>query len=186
LPLGAAVVSAWLAQASADVETKVGHTELSADGKRAIRFRQIGKGQCQLEALRGNTPDFVLNQCLGTIDDLYFISNDGSRFWVLFTLPPKPKAAQHRPPQEVDAPPIDDLQNTVVAILFDRRGNAIRSKRLSDIAVTKKDRAHVRQLQTHFEWLEGVAGVPGRRPRLNPKNQVELEMIGGKTYTLAF
>jgi hypothetical protein len=185
------LVALALAGTGVAADPKVSHTELSANGKFGIRLRQLGKGECQVEILRGNTPDFVLNKCVGTVDDLYFISNDGSRFWTLYVLPRKSRFEQTDPIKENDQPTdtwqnSDTWQDSVVAVLFNRHGQVIQSKRLADIVVSKKDRARIRQFHSHFQWLEGVSGIRGKPPRVNSQNKVALEIIGGKTYTLSF
>lgn len=161
-------------------EPKSTPARASANGEWTIRMTDFGDGVCRIEAQRQTSIAWILDRCLGTVDDLFLISNTGQRFWVLKTLPEKP------PPVKVKgrARP-QSWEGVVVARLFDKDGNLLQERRAADL-VAGRHREEVRHLARHFKWLEGVVGVPGKGPRLNDKNQVELETVGSRTVKLAF
>jgi hypothetical protein len=122
--------------------------------------------------------------CVGTVDDLYFASNDGERFWLI-----KPLAemgtkgtVQVKGKKKVRIPA---WANTTVAVLYDKTGQRVRERRLPDF-VSPKDFGEVRQLKGHFKWLEGTLGIPGKGPRLTDEEKVEFEVVGGKKHQLTF
>jgi len=73
----------------------------------------------------------------------------------------------------------------VVAVLYDRLGNVLAERKLSDL-VPKSGIRKVRKLDRRFVWLEGVLGVPGKEPRVNDRNQVEFETVEPRTWRLGF
>ncbi len=73
-----------------------------------------------------------------------------------------------------------------VAALYGRNGSKMKSMQLNDFVKTRAGLKDVRQLERHFKWLEGVAGVPGKAPRLNDAGQVELETVEPKSFKLQF
>jgi hypothetical protein len=72
----------------------------------------------------------------------------------------------------------------VVATLFDRQGRLLSERTLHDFMARRFDK--LRDLDSRFSWLEGVVGVPGRRPRITEANQVEFETVEPKQYRLDF
>ncbi|MFZ5468912.1 MAG: hypothetical protein ACOZIN_05680 [Myxococcota bacterium] len=168
-----AVAMTLVLAAPAAAEETVGRTQISSDGARGIRFVHVGKGQCRIEAVSGTEVTWKLEECVGSIDDLYFISNDGERFWVLTPLPQKPKGKKVR------------WDSAVVARLFDKEGTLLQVKSLRDL-VPPKGREAVRQLKKHFKWLEGVVDVPGKGPRVAEGDQVEFETVDRRTVRLRF
>jgi hypothetical protein len=161
---------ALVVSASAAAEPKSSKAQVSSNGAFAIRLTELEKDKCQLEVLRNADVVWSLPRCVGTPDDLYFVSDDGERFWVLYTLPQKSTK---------------DWWNVPVARLYERAGTVVQSRRAVDV-IPSKGRSEVRQLGKHFKWLEGVLGVPGRGPRVTDKNQVELETVGTHTVRLSF
>lgn len=171
---------AWIAllcAAPALAAERAGRAISSADGLYAIRFVEGGAGRCRIEALKGQEVTWALEQCLGTIDDVYLISTDGERFWQIRTLPETPA----RRKGEKMAPQF----RAVVAVLYDKTGKALRTKRLEDF-LQRYRLGLVRQLDRHFKWLEGVMGVPGKGPRITDDNQVEFETVAQKSHRLKF
>jgi hypothetical protein len=156
----------------------------SSNGVWSIQLVQSGPEQCRVEATRDADPAWTLERCVGTVEDLYFISNDGERFWVLRVLPktpplPKQKGTKAKPP-----PPGTPFISAQVAALFDKQGNVLVERTLKDFLQRRFDK--LRDLETHFCWLEGELGVPGRRPRMTDNNQVEFETVEPKTFRLDF
>ena len=159
-------------------EPKSSRTRVSGNGSYGIRMVETGKDQCHVEVLKESEPLWQIDRCIGSIDDFYFVSNDGTRFWLLRATPEKPGAPKGKkrglPWYQVE-----------VATLYDGQGNAIQSRRLMDL-VPGKDRDKVRQLGKHFVWLEGVGEIPGKGPRINDAGQVEFEVAGSHTEKLNF
>lgn len=149
----------------------------SANGLYAIRFVQEAPGKCRVEAQKDQDVVWTVPQCLGTVDDLFFISNSGERFWQIRPLPeipPKVKGDKKSP-----------LMRAVVAVLYEKDGRVLRSMRLDDF-LARHRLALVRQLEHHFKWLEGTFDIPGKGPRVTDKDEVELDTVAQKTHTLKF
>jgi hypothetical protein len=156
----------------------------SSNGVWSIQLVESAPERCRVEATRDADPAWTLERCVGTVDDLFFISNDGERFWVLRVLPrtppsPKPKGSKPKPP-----PPGEPFTSAQVATLFDKQGNVLAERTLKDFLKRRFDK--LRDLESHFCWLEGELGVPGRRPRITDTNQVEFETVEPKTFRLDF
>jgi len=155
---------------------RTSRSQTSATGVYSIHLVELSKDSCRLEIMEETKLATRIDRCLGTVDDLYFIANNGQRFWVVRSTPEKPKDAR---------PNATAWTSVVVASLYDRTGKLLRSVRLSQL-VPSKSRSKVRQLDRHFLWLQGVAGVPGTMPRVNNQNEVELEPVNTKTVHLKF
>ena len=170
---------AWIALlcAAPALAEHAGRAISSVDGMYAIRFVEVGPGKCRIEALKGQEVAWSLEQCLGTIDDIYLISQDGERFWQIRALPETP----NRRKGEKVSPHF----RAVVAVLYDKTGKALRTKRLEDF-LQRYRLGLVRQLGHHFKWLEGVMGIPGKGPRITDDNQVEFETVAQKSHRLKF
>ncbi|MBI3182764.1 MAG: hypothetical protein HYZ28_11555 [Myxococcales bacterium] len=175
------LICSSLVAASASAEPKQGKEQASADGSYSIRLTQLSEGACTLEVRKGSQVVWSLERCLGTVDDLFFVSNSGERFWLLRTIPQKPP--EKRSKSKKPRPPAWTL--TEVAVLYDREGNALERKQLGELLPARL-REEVRHLERHFKWMEGVLGVPGKMPRVNDLNQVELETVGTKSVKLPF
>ena len=166
-------------------------TRASSNAEYGIVMRVEGEGKCRIEATRDTDVAWTLPRCLGTVDDLYFISNSGQRFWVLAALPkslPPPSGTPVSESQKKNArkkPPFDPYGPVEVAVLYDRLGNVIAQKKLKDV-LPRSANGKVRRLDRRFVWLEGVLGVPGKEPRVNDRNQVEFETVEPKTLRLGF
>ncbi len=161
-------------------EPKKSKTTVSARGDYSVRLVELGPKQCRLEVLKESTPAWHLERCVGTVDDLYFVSNDGARVWVVKTIP------QKAPVRRGKRTKYPDWTYVEVAALYGRDGSKLKSKQLHDFVKSRDGLNDVRQLESHFKWLEGVAGVPGKAPRLNDAGQVELETIEPKGFKLEF
>ena len=156
-----------------------------------IVMRVEAPGKCRVEVSRDTDVAWTLPRCLGTVDDLYFVSDSGELFWVLAALPKSIPAPAGTSPShsksstKKKSPPFDPYGPVVVARLYDRLGNVVSSRRLSELLPTGAHRK-LRKLDRRFVWLEGVLGVPGREPRTNEQNQVEFETVEPKTWRLEF
>jgi hypothetical protein len=185
LLLQAAVAAPALAEESQS------RTRASSNAEYGIVMRVEEKGKCRIEATRDTDVAWTLPRCLGTVDDLYFISNSGERFWVLAALPKSlpppgpPPSSESQKKAEKKKPPFDPYGPVEVAVLYDRLGNVIAQKRLKDW-LPRSANGKVRKLDRRFVWLEGVLGVPGKEPRVNDRNQVEFETVEPKTVRLDF
>jgi hypothetical protein len=173
-----AVAGCLAAAAAWGEDPKQTRLQVSGNGSFGVRMTQPGADQCHLEVLKDNEPLWSLDKCVGTVDDLFFVSNDGQRVWVLKATPEKP------------GPPKGKKKGTPwyqveVATLYDAQGNPVQSRRLMDL-VQPAERDKVRQLGKHFVWFEGMETLPGRKPRINDAGQVELEVAGSRTVKLNF
>ena len=164
----------------------------SSNAEYGIVMRVEGPGKCRIEVSRDTDVAWTLPRCVGTVDDLYFISNSGERFWVLAalpkSLPPPPGStpvgeAQKRAAQK--KPPFDGHGPVVVATQYDRVGNVVGQRKLGEL-LSKSAYTKLRKLDRRFVWLEGVLGIPGKEPRVNDRNQVEFETVEPKTLRLDF
>ncbi|WP_375768487.1 hypothetical protein NR798_43545 [Archangium gephyra] len=152
---------------------------VSANGTYSVRLvEQTGK--CTLEVSKESGPVWTLKQCVGGVDDLYFVSNDGERVWVFFPL--APKGTKKLPGKQYKKVPA--WANTVVAEEYDRQGR-VQERRLMSF-VSPREVSEVRELGQHLKWLEGVLGVPGKGPRLTDAGRIEFETVGGKSHQLTF
>lgn len=152
---------------------------VSPNGRYSIQLTKNADGSCRLEVVKERETAWSLNDCVGGPDDLYFVSDDGERFWVVYTLPEK---TVRRPKRAKGAA----WTYAKVAAKYDREGHVLKLKRLRDFIRTRSGLGDVRQLEKHFKWLEGEVGVPGRPPRLNDAGQVELNTLEHKQYKLQF
>lgn len=154
---------------------------VSANGAFSVRLVQHAPGKCTLEVSKESGPVWTLKQCVGGVDDLYFVSNDGERVWVLFPL--APKGTVKLPGKQYKKVPA--WANTVVAEQYDRQGGRVQERRLLSF-VGQRELSEVRQLGQHLKWLEGVLGVPGKGPRLTDAGRIEFETVGNKSHQLTF
>ena len=164
----------------------------SSNAEYGIVMRVEGPGKCRIEVSRDTDVAWTLPQCVGTVDDLYFISNSGERFWVLAalpkSLPPPPGSTPVGETQKRAAqkkPPFDGHGPVVVATQYDRVGNVVGQRKLGEL-LSKSAYTKLRKLDRRFVWLEGVLGIPGKEPRVNDRNQVEFETVEPKTLRLDF
>lgn len=168
-------------------KTRQSRMRVSHSGLYGIRMEQTGEA-CRLEVLKDSQPHWELRQCVGSPDDLYFISEDGEKFWVIYTVPQKgtkaPKVVRRKGKKAPKRYPAWTYTN--VAVQYDKSGNVLVAKQLNDFIKTGMGLQNVRQLTKHFKWLEGVVGVPGNPPRLNKEGQVELNTLEPKIFRLDF
>ena len=156
----------------------------SSNGVWSIQLVESAPEQCRVEATRDADPAWALERCVGTVQDLFFISNDGERFWVLRVLPRTPPGSKPKGNKPKQPPPGEPFVSAQVATLFDKQGNVLAERTLKDFLKRRFDK--LRDLDSHFCWLEGELGVPGRRPRITDSNQVEFETVEPKTFRLDF
>ncbi|WP_163991937.1 hypothetical protein [Pyxidicoccus caerfyrddinensis] len=170
-------------------EERKGRTRVSANGLFSVFLVEVAPGQCRLEVTKESGPVWQLPQCLGTVDDFFFVSNDGERVWVLWPLvekgkpPPPPPKVKGKKQKRPKGPPA--WANVAVAAQYDSKGNRLQEKRLTELLNTRQ-LSEVRQLTHHFKWLEGTLGIPGTGPRLTDAGVVEFEPVGGTTQRLTF
>jgi hypothetical protein len=180
-----------LAGAAAAEEAGQSRARASSNAEYGIVMRVEAPGKCRVEVTRDTDMAWTLPRCVGTVDDQYFVSNTGERFWVLAALPkslPPPDAPAVSPSQKKAArkkPPFDAYGPVVVSVLYDRLGNVIAERKLSEL-LPKSANPKLRLLGRRFVWLEGVLGVPGKEPRVNDRNQVEFETVEPRTRRLDF
>ncbi|HZI09173.1 MAG TPA: hypothetical protein VE153_02215 [Myxococcus sp.] len=164
-------------------EERKGRARVSANGLYSVRMVELAPGKCRLEVAKESGTVWQLEQCLGTVDDYYFVSNDGERVWVVWPLVEKGKGAEPRSKKQRKGPP--PWANVVVAARYGRDGQRQEEKRLPEL-VPAKHLSEVRELKHHFKWLEGTLGIPGKGPRLTDAGVVEFEPVGGTTRQLTF
>jgi hypothetical protein len=175
--------------AHAEARRSGGHA--SSNAEYGIVMREETPGRCRVEVTRDTDPLWTLPRCLGSVDDLYFVSDSGQRFWVLSAvpkkIPPSSKAAKAARTRSVhDKPPAHDAYaEVVVAVLYDRLGNVLSERRLGEF-LSPASYHKLRDLDRRFVWLEGVAGVPGHEPHVTDKNQVEFDTVERRTHRLGF
>ena len=156
----------------------------SANGLYAIRFDQVDEKTCRVVAMKDQDQAWKLDRCVATVDDLLFINNDGTRFWVLKVLPELPEAPSVRNDKPASAK-TDPMYETVVAAEYDKEGKVLQSKKLKDFLEYKR-RGLIRKLEKHFKWVQGVLDVPGKSPRVSDAELLEFEPVSGKTQQLKF
>lgn len=158
---------------------------VSANGLYSVRLVEERPGKCRVEMFKESGPLWQFSGCIGTVDDLYFASNDGERFWLIRPLVEKGTrgTVRKRGKRKVRVPA---WANAVVAVLYGRNGQKLREKRLQDFLLGSRELGEVRQMLGHFKWLEGTLGIPGKGPRLTDAAKVEFEAVGRKTYSLSF
>lgn len=171
-------------------EERKGRARVSANGLFTAMLVEEAPGKCRLEVSKESGPVWQVPQCLGSVDDYFFVSNDGERVWVLWPLVEKGKAPPPPPPvkgkkkqKRPKGPPA--WANVVVAAQYDRQGNRLQEKKLTELLTTRQ-LTEVRQLTHHIKWLEGTLGIPGKGPRLTDAGVVEFEPVGGTTQRLTF
>jgi hypothetical protein len=157
----------------------------SANGLYYARLVEEAPGKCRVEMVKESTTAWQFPGCIGTVDDFYFASNDGERFWLLRPLVEKGtrRTVEKRGKRKVRVPA---WANAVVAELYGRGGQKLQEKRLQDFLLGSKELGEVRQMKGHFKWLEGTLGIPGKGPRVTDDAKVEFEAVGTKTYRLSF
>lgn len=157
----------------------------SANGQYAIHFEQVDEKSCRVVATKDQEQAWKLDRCLATVDDLLFINNDGTRFWVVKVLPELPEAQAQAERGGERAAKTDPMYETVVATEYDKEGRVLQSKKLKDFLEYKR-RGLIRKLEKHFKWVQGVLDVPGKSPRVSDAELLELEPVSGKTQQLKF
>ncbi len=190
ITLALLLVQTALPGRAATPETGQSRGRASSNAEYGIVMRIEGEGKCRIEVTRDTDVAWTLPRCLGTVDDLYFVSDSGERFWVLAVLPksvplPPSAAVEEKKPSSKKKPPFDQYGPVAVATLYDRLGNLIAQRKLQDF-LAKSAHRKLRKLDRRFVWLEGVLGVPGKEPRVNDRNQVEFETVEPRTWRLGF
>jgi hypothetical protein len=184
------LVQTVLAGRAAAQETGQSRGRASSNAEYGIVMRIEGEEKCRIEVTRDTDVAWTLPRCLGTVDDLYFVSNSGERFWVLSVLPksvplPPSAAVEEKKRSSKKKPPFDQYGPVAVATLYDRLGNLVAQRKLQDFLGRSAHRK-LRKLDRRFVWLEGVLGVPGKEPRVNDRNQVEFDTVEPRTWRLGF
>jgi hypothetical protein len=161
--------------------SRTSRARVSANGIHTVILHEEAPGRCRLEVSTESGTGWKLEECVGGVDDLYFVSNDGQRVWVLKPL--VEKGTRKLPGKQFRKVPA--WANTVVAELYDSKGGRVEQKNLLDF-VKPAELSEVRQLNKHLKWLEGLLGVPGKGPRLSDKGRIEFEVVGGTNHQLTF
>ncbi|MFN0064213.1 MAG: hypothetical protein ACKVPX_17030 [Myxococcaceae bacterium] len=152
---------------------------VSSNGRYSVRAISPDPKTCQLEITQETEVVWESPRCFGTLDDLYFISNDGVRVWVLRALPNMAKVKNPRLLGSVAG-------RAIGAILVGKPGNVVASRTVNSFMKTVRARGKIEGLSTHFRWLQGAVGKGGKPPRSNDNNQVEFETLDGRTHRLRF
>ncbi len=161
--------------------SRTSRARVSANGLYTVVLREQSPGSCTLEVSTESGNGWKLGECVGGVDDLYFVSNDGARVWVLKPL--VEKGSRKLPGKKFRKVP--GWANTVVAELYDQKAGRVEQKNLLDF-VKPSELSEVRQLHKHLKWLEGLLGVPGKGPRLSDTGRIEFEVVGGTSHQLTF
>ncbi|MFL5318339.1 MAG: hypothetical protein ACJ790_01690 [Myxococcaceae bacterium] len=156
----------WAAAASAQESEKISKKQVSANGLYTVYLRENPDKSCLVVALKDGAPFWQLQQCVGSATDLYFISNDGQRFWVVRPLAKIQKAKKKNP-----------WGDNLVLQLYNREGE-VKSSHSAGALVPRLAWGQVRELGGHVKWVEGVNGVAGKPPRVNDDNQLEVDPVG--------
>lgn len=169
-------------------EERKGRPRVSANGLFSVHLVEVAPGQCRLEVTKESGPAWALSKCVGTVDDYFFVSNDGEKVWVMWPLvekgkPPPPAPRGRGAKKKPKGPPA--WANVTVAAQYDSKGNRLQEKRLTELLSTRQ-LTEVRQMTHHIKWLEGTLGIPGKGPRLTDAGVVEFEPVGGTTQQLKF
>jgi hypothetical protein len=154
---------------------------VSGNGLYSVRMVDLGTGQCRLEMLKEDGALWTADVCVGTVDDLYFASNDGEKVWVLYPLVEKGKPLPGKQKKGGGT----SWARVMVAAQFGRDGWKLQERSLTEL-MTAKQLSEVRQLTHHLKWLEGTLGIPGKGPRLTDAGVLEFEPVGVKTQRLTF
>ena len=181
----AVFLSSCLSLLAAGAEPKSSRAQVSSNGRYSVRAVEQAQGQCRLQVSQEAELTWELPRCFGTADDLFFVSNDGERVWVLRTLPELPEAASPKKKTKHPRSVADLMMGVTVATLVDRAGQVVKARSLATF-VTPTGRRNLQLLPHHFKWMEGTVGLTGKSPRSNAHNQVELEAVGPTTYRLDF
>ena len=125
------IVQAVVAARATAEETGQSRGSASSNAEYGIVMRVEGERKCRVEVTRDTDVAWTLPRCLGSVDDLYFVSNSGERFWVLAALPKSVPPGWRAPVGEAQKkaatkkPPFDVYGPVVVAVLYDRLGTVI-------------------------------------------------------------
>jgi hypothetical protein len=179
-PTAVAVLALVLCTGAGASEPKKSKTGISTDGAWSVRLVENGPGDCRLEVMKESAVSWQIARCVGNSSDLFFVSTDGAKVWVVKTLPENATGGGKK------ARKFPAWTYAEVAALYGRNGSRLKSMQLNDLVKSKEGLDDVRKLERHFKWLEGAVGVPGKGPRLTEAGTVELETVERKTIKLEF
>ena len=180
LTLAAALLLALPSRAqSVPAGQRASRPRVSANGLYTVRLVEPAPGRCRLEVTaETGLGGWSTERCVGSVDDLFFVANDGARVWVLRPLVEKGK-------RRVKGKKWPAWANAKVAWQVGRNGQVRESRWLAGLLPAKRLN-EVRQFRAHFGWLEGTLGIPGKGPRLTDAGTVEFETVEGRTHRLTF
>jgi hypothetical protein len=183
LSVAALLVAAlvWGAASPALAAERSSRPRVGANGVHTVRLVERGAGNCMLEVATDSGVAWKLEQCVGGVDDLYFVSNDGKRVWMIKPLVEK---GQGKPPRKASKKAPPPWAKVAVGALYGPEGR-VKEVFLLDF-VPLRELGEVRQLSKYFKWLEGTLDVPGKTPRLTEDQHVEFESVAKKTHRLSF
>jgi hypothetical protein len=164
---------------------RTSRSRVSANGVYTVRLVQSEPGKCRLEVSKESGPVWSFSQCVGMVDDFFFVSNDGERVWVVRPLAEKAPQVKSKTSGKKKKSQVPGWARAPVAALYGRDGQKLDEKLLTEF-VAPKDMSELRELSGHFKWLEGTLGIPGKGPRLMDDGHVEFEAVGGKHHRLTF
>jgi hypothetical protein len=152
---------------------------VSANGLYTVRLVEPAPGRCRLEvSAETGLGGWSVERCVGSVDDLYFVANDGAKVWVLRPLVEKGK-------RRVKGQKGPAWAHSKVAWRVQSAGTVDKALWLTGLLPAKR-LSEVRQYKAHFAWLEGTLGIPGKGPRLTDAGAVEFETVEGRTHRLTF
>jgi hypothetical protein len=180
LTLAAALLLALPSRAqSAPEGQRASRPRVSANGLYTVRLVEPAPGRCRLEVTaETGLGGWSTERCVGSVDDLFFVANDGAKVWVLRPLVEKGK-------RRVKGKKGPAWAQAQVAWLVERSGKVRKTHWLLGLLPAKR-LSEVRQYKAHFAWLEGTLGIPGKGPRLTDAGTVEFETVEGRTHRLTF
>lgn len=140
----------------------------SPDGQAQLEQRQTSPEGCELTCTRGGgLATWSSPGCAAKETDFRFVSNDCERVVIVLEYPEK-------------AP----VWRTGIVATTLLRGEPEHSYRAADFM---RDGTKIRETPKHFQWLAGVLGHSGRRPRyLEDGTGVEFDTIDQQTHRLLF
>lgn len=172
------VLAMGICRGAAAQEPQSSRPRVSSNGRFSVRAYERAPKHCWLEVSREGEVTWESPRCFGTLDDFYFVSNDGERVWVIRALPELPKKRK--------APFLKAVAQTKGAWLLKRPGTLLKTRTIGTFMKTARARSDAEALSSHFRWLHGAAGKLGKPPHSTLDNAVEFETLDGSVHRLRF
>ena len=186
------IVQAVVAARATAEETGQSRGRASSNAEYGIVMRVEGERKCRVEVTRDTDVAWTLPRCLGSVDDLYFVSNSGERFWVLAALPksvPRPPrlGSCGRGPEEGG-----DEETALRRLRSGGGGGALRPsghrhRGAEDRRAPPEGRLReAEEAGPALRLARGSARRAGQGAPVNNRNQVEFETVEPRTWRLDF